>query len=569
MPQTPTPTPAPQRARRVLFPLALLSLLAACADRGTGSAGTGATGGTFVAALPAEPEILLPTLMLPIQSKMIMDLVFDPLAAIGPSLNTRGDADFRPVLAERWTWGADSLSIAFHLSPRARWHDGRPLRAEDVRFSYALARDTTIGPTQKGGPFASIDSVTTPDSLTAVFWYSARTPERFYDIVHDFWIAPSHLMAATTPAELRTSPIARQPVGTGRFRLDKWEAGSRLVLVADTANWRGRAALDRVIWTLAPDANAKLAQLLAGEIDGYDGALPTQLKDIAQRPELAVLVTAPMSHAFVSFNLRERKDTRPNALFADRAMRTALTQALDRQTLVRAVYDTVGYVPVGPITRALSLADPTVPAIAFDSARAGAALDSLGWRRGADGMRAKGGRALAFSVLVPSVSAARQRMAVLMQESWRAAGIRLDIETVEPGVFVQRMGAGDFDLLFLGLTLTPSVSGLRTAWTTGAPQNAGGWSNPSFDASLDSALAAWDPAVARRQMRHALETIVADAPAIWMYEAAGVVPMHRRLKTAGVLPHAWWAGLADWTIPPAERIARDRVAMTAAADSAR
>ena len=89
------------------------------------TAAAGSPGGTLVVSAASDADILFPPLVAGIQGKQVVDLVFDHLAAIGPELNTVGDAGFTPQLARRWEWAADSLSIAFELDPRARWSDAR------------------------------------------------------------------------------------------------------------------------------------------------------------------------------------------------------------------------------------------------------------------------------------------------------------------------------------------------------------------------------------------------------------------------------------------------------------
>ena len=102
----------------------------ACArDKGAGPA---ASGGTLVIATPGDADNLFPPLTLSNQGRQVVDQLFDYLADIGPAMNTIGDAGFSPRLADSWTWAPDSSWIAFHLDPRARWHDGKPVRASST-----------------------------------------------------------------------------------------------------------------------------------------------------------------------------------------------------------------------------------------------------------------------------------------------------------------------------------------------------------------------------------------------------------------------------------------------------
>ena len=89
------------------------------------------------------------------------------------SENTVGDSGFVKQLASGWTWGADSTSITFALNPRARWHDGVRVRSHDVAFSFGVYSNPSLG-SMLVSPLADIDSISTPDSLTAVFWFKRR-----------------------------------------------------------------------------------------------------------------------------------------------------------------------------------------------------------------------------------------------------------------------------------------------------------------------------------------------------------------------------------------------------------
>jgi peptide/nickel transport system substrate-binding protein len=161
--------------RRILFPSLCLFALAACSEDQSPSS-SGATGGTLVISVGGDPETLLPPLASTTTGQIIGDLVYDRLAEIGDSLNTVGDLGFQPRLAKTWKWSDDSLAIEFHLDPDAKWHDGNPVRASDVAFTWRLYTDSA-----NASPFAvslsGIDSVSAPDSLTAKIWFGGRAPE--------------------------------------------------------------------------------------------------------------------------------------------------------------------------------------------------------------------------------------------------------------------------------------------------------------------------------------------------------------------------------------------------------
>jgi peptide/nickel transport system substrate-binding protein len=271
------------------------------------------------------------------------------------------------------------------------------------------------------------------------------------------------------------------------------------------------------------------------------------------------------------FNLRDGASDRPHPVFGDRAARRALSQALDRAAMVRNVFDSLARPALGPFTRASSAADTAVAQLAYDTVAAARALDSLGWRDAdGDGMRERAGRPLRFTILVPTTSAPRVKYATLIQSQLRRVGVDASVEQMDNNAMGDRLQRGAFDAA-VGLWHTdPSAGTVRQVWGSGATRehkgsNFGSYTSAAFDAQVDSATRTFDPAQANAHFRRAYATIVADAPAVWLYEPRPMAGVHRRVRVVGMRADAWWAGLADWSIPAAERIDRDRVGLRTAA----
>lgn len=542
------------------------SRAAASADSATDSA---ADGGTMIITSGADADILLPPLVMGVMGNQVVDIVFERLAEIGDDLNTIGDRGFRPELARSWRWAPDSLSIAFSLAPAARWHDGKPVTARDVRFTFDTYRNPAVG-AQEQALLARIDSVTAPDSVTAVFWFHERYPEQFFDAVHHMRILPQHVLGGIAPAALRTAPAARQPVGSGQYRFVRWDAGSVIELVADTAHYRGRPHLDRILWTIAPSYDASSVKLFAGDADFLEFVRADKMHDLARAPNLVATHYPSLDEGFLQFNLHDRKArSRPHPVFGDRAVRRALAMAIDRRRVVANVFDSLAVVPVGPVTRAQSTWDSTIAQIPFDTAAAARALDSLGWRdANGDGVREKGGRQLRFSLIVPTSSAVRQQIGVLLQEQLRRVGARVDLEPLEFNLWLQRQSARDFDATIGAMRYDPSPATIRQMWSAASVRDAdgsnySGYASAAFDALVDSASSTYDPAASHDYYRRAYETIVQDAPAVWLYETVNYTAHHRRIHPVGLRADAWWARISEWSIPAAERIPRDRVGLVA------
>lgn len=156
-------------------------------------------------------------------------------------------------------------------------------------------------------------------------------------------------------------------------------------------------------------------------------------------------------------------------------------------------------------------------------------------------------------------------MAVLIQDQLRQAGVRMDLDPLEFASFIDREKSGKFDAVFGGWHVDASPAGIRQTWGSAGLRETGGsnygsYRNAAFDAEVDSALSSMSLEARRAAFRRAYQRIIDDAAAIWMAEPKTVLAIHRRLRTTGMRPDAWWSNLGAWSIPEAERIARDRAA---------
>ena len=552
--------------RHAAVVLVLIASLAACRGDSRGGAGGGDAGGTVIVSTAAEPDFLLPPLITNVQGRMVSDLIFDKLAEVGTDMNVTRDSSYRPRLAQKWTWSPDSLSIAFHLDPRAHWHDGAPVRAEDVKLGFDLIADKKVNSPQAPN-VGDIDSVTVRDSLTAVFWYKRRNTEQFFTASYNVIPVPAHLLRDVNRDNLQSAPFARAPIGSGRFRFVRWVPGQLVEVVADTANYRGRAKLDRVVVSIAPDPNTAATRLLAGEADFYEVLRGEQLQQAKQNPALQLAMYGGVDYAFLQLNLHDRKNrAKPHQIFGDKALRRALAMAIDRQAIVKNVYDTLADVPYGPAPRSLGIADKSIRQLPYDTIASRRALDSLGWRdTNGDGIREKNGVPLRFSVMVPSSSRARQNVAILLQEQLKRSGVDLQVEQLDINTMIARLTKRDFDAVLNGWHPDPNPSSIRQSWggeSARSPNgsNYGGYDSPLFDAYVDSAVMARS-GDAPAYFRKAYQVFVDDEPAVMLYEPRLVAGASKRIRLVELRPDAWWAGLADWSIPADQRIDRDRVGL--------
>ncbi|MGI9089550.1 MAG: peptide ABC transporter substrate-binding protein [Gemmatimonadaceae bacterium] len=542
--------------------LVFLAGLAGCAQSGRS---TGTDGrGTVVISTAADADGLFPPLVTTTLGRAISQQLFEPLASIGDSLNVIGDAGFEPRLADRWDWSRDSLSIAFHLNPGAHWHDGVPVRADDVKFTQHIYVDSALA-TPDASLFADIDSVSVRDSLTPVFWFKRRSPHQFYVAAAEMEIVPEHVYGKVATTALASSDLLRHPIGSGRFKFLRWTPGATIEIVSNDAHYRAPAKLDRVIWTIAPDFGAASARFLNGEADFFESIRPEMLAQVERAPNLRVVTTPGFKYGFLALNLQDpMRPGAPHRLFGDRALRRALTMAVDRGSIVRSVFDTLAVPSLGPMVHAMPTTDTTVAELPFDPARATRLLDSLGWHESSNGVRYRNGLPLEFTIVTPSSSKERGRLAVLLQDQFKHVGARVKVQTLEINTLMQQLATRDFDAVMATWSMDANPAAVRQSWGSEAAHEKGssnytGYASARFDAQLDRAASATSLAVARPLFTQAYQTIIDDAPAVWLFEPDNVVGVQRRIHLAPLRANAWWANLADWSVPVGERIERDMV----------
>lgn len=546
--------------RPLIRPLLLLFLLlpaVGCTGEG------GATGGgTVIITAAADLDALVPPLRVTIGGRMMSELLFDPLVEIGADRVPFGDRGFEPRLAKSWRWSDDSLAIVFTLDAAARWHDGQPVVARDVVAGLAAIRDPANGSTTVAD-IPDIDSVHVIDERTIAVHFNARSSEQMYAASLVFPL-PAHLVDTIPKGALGTSAYAQRPVGSGPYRLFSREPTVRTEIAAVEDHYRGRPGPDRIVLLISKEPATAIAKLWTEEADAFDVLPPPDVAESAKHAHVRLVRSLGFDYTFMAFNFRDPRDTsRAHPLLADVSTRRAISHAIDRAGLVKALFDTLAAPGLGPFARAQATADSAIAHPAFDTSRANALLDSLGWRtRGADGIRTRGGRRLVLRALVPAPSANRVRASVIVQEQLRSVGIDMPIDKLDGQAFGASRDAGTWDLILGGWGTTPSMRGIRGTWGSRSRPgwgrlNSGNYRAPAFDAAVEAGLAAIVADSARAHFRDAFRVIADDVAAVWLYEVTPMAAVHSRFTLPAWRPEAWWRTIPAWRLDRPRALPRD------------
>lgn len=494
-------------------------------------------------------------------------------ANLNPAINTSNGATYisgkvvetlaedgydglQPRLATSWEGSDDGMSFTVHLRDGVTFSDGTPMTSADVKFS----AEQVWKPLQSLGRvvFANLESVDTPDDLTAVFNFSAPTPPSLIANALPFVTAvlPAHVYEGTDFATaLQDSPLNQQPIGTGPFTISEIKAGELIRLAKNPSYWgEGQPYLDGIVFQALPDAAARAAALETGDVQltVFSGVPRVDLARLDALPGISATTKGYEGLSYqVTLDFNHR-----NPILADVAVRKAIRQALDPQFLVDTVF--LGYgasEATGPIPQTATdfyTADKTL--YTFDTAAAEAALDAAGYPRGADGTR--------FSLRLRAAPFFPETIATgdYVKQALEDVGIKVDIVAADSSsAYITSVYTDhDFDLSINSPAYRkdPAIS-TTILFQGGVPDgtpfsNQWGYDNPDLDKVIADGLTTVDT-TARVELYHDFQRIIADdLPNISLVDFVFTPANSDRVQNIGDNPR--WA-VSNWSnvwLAPAE-----------------
>lgn len=497
-------------------------------------------GGTLRIGLNAEPITLNPAITNNQVDVFVAAKIYEGLIYL--------DEDMTPVpgLAQSWEVSDDGLTIALHLRPGVRWHDGVPFTSADVKFSLEDVVRTMhpLGAAQ----LSVLESVETPDDQTAIIHLSG--PSIFFASPYlalnasTAPIIPKHLFEGT---DIATNPVSSNPVGTGPFRFQEWVRGSHIVLVRSDDYWaEGLPLLDQVVYVVIPDASTRLLAFENGEIDYLPFGVPySALERLGARPDVDVIRFRDTRYQIhgLYFNVR-------NEPFSNPLVRQAIAHAIDKQVIVDNV--TFGYDRVANSVQQSGSAfyNPDVPTYDLNLTTAAGLLDQAGLTAGANGVRFEA----TFTVDL-GVGETALKTAELLRDQLALVGIKLTIVPLERATFLQTVYQNyDFEIATFYGTMGPDPSvGSKWFVTPTAPAsfvNPTGYSNPRIDNLLAAFAVQTDPDRRRELFYEAQDILLTELPYIPIREDSW--PVLVSAKFTGVATDMF-AGRADRLLNAAPR----------------
>ena len=449
----------------------------------------------------------------------------------------RGTTKVEPGLATSWDATEDGLTYVFHLRKGVKWQTtksfkpSRDFNADDVIFSFARQSD-------KNNPWFKVTSdnhsyyndmdmpklvksLEKLDEYTVKFTLNAPEAPFIANMAMDFASIISkeyadQLMKAGTPEK-----FDQEPVGTGPFQLENYQKDAVIRFKAFAEGWRGKPAIDTLVYAITPDSSVRYAKLKANECQIMPYPNPADVADMKKNPDLKVLEQPGLNVGYLAMNVTKKP-------FDDKRVRQAVNYAINRQAIIDGVYQGTGIVAKNPIPPSMWSYNDDVKDYAFDPAKAKELLKEAGHPDGFD-------TDLWWIPVQRPYNPNGKRIAELMQADLAKVGIKATLVSYEWGEYRKRVQNGDDMMAQLGWTGDngdPDNFLYTLLGCAGAVQGGGNsakWCYKPFDDLLVQAKRTTDTAKRTELYKQAQVIFKEEAPWVTIAHAVQIGPTRKEV----------------------------------------
>ncbi|MEW6108432.1 MAG: peptide-binding protein [Nitrospirota bacterium] len=498
-----------------------------------------AYGDALIEGTIGEPSILIPMLAGDSASHNVAGLIFNGLVKYDTDLSVIGD------LAESWDISPDGLVITFYLRKGVKWTDGVEFTADDVMFGYKTIIDEKT-PTAYKEDYLQVKKAEVLDSYTFRVTYDkpfAPALTTWGNLV----VLPKHLLEGKN---ITKTDFAREPVGLGPYKLNKWTSGQDVALDSNREYFIGRPYIDKYIYKFIPDPATMFLELQAGGIDMM-GLTPIQytkqtdtdfFKNNYQKFRYPVF-----SYTYMGFNLK-------HPWFRDKKVRQAIAHAVDKSEIIDVVLFGLGSPATGPYVPNTWPYNPDVKKYEYNPDKAKQLLKEAGWEdSNGDGVLDKDGHPFEFSILTNMGNNLRKNTATVIQHRLKQIGINVGIRALEWSTFINEfIDKRRFQVVILGwsIGIDPDQYDIwHSSKTKEKEFNFISYCNPGVDELLERGRRTFDIEERKKAYFRIQEILAEEVPYIFLYVPDATPIVHARIKGIKPTPIGIGYNLHKWYVP--------------------
>lgn len=500
------------------------------------------SGDAYVTGSIADAVNLIPFLATDSASHSITGLVFNGLTKVDKNLNIIGDA------AWKWDISEDGKVLTFFLKQNVKWHDGAPLTAKDVKFTFEAILDP-----KNGCPYAAsyedIESIDILDDYTVRFKYSKPYAPALSKLGIE--IVPEHLLKGQ---DLRTSAFKRNPVGCGPYIFKKWKTDQYLILESNSEYFEHRPYIDKYVTRVIPDQAVQFLELITGGIDTM-GLTPYQFfyRTNIERFKAGYNKYTYLSrgYTYIGYNLKD-------PLFEDKRVRQALSYAVDKDEIIKGVLLGLGEPCTGPFFRETPYYSKKAEGYEYDRKKALQLLREAGWSdTNGDGILDKNGVPFKFKLITNQGNKDREDIATIIQREWKGLGIDVEIQIIAWASFINEfIDKKNFQAVILGWTL-PLDPDCYNVWHSASSKEGGlnfiSYRNEEVDRLTEEGRRTFDNDKRIEIYNRIHEIIADDAPYTFLYFPHARDAISKRFKGIEPAPAGIGYNFIDWYVDPGDR----------------
>lgn len=508
------------KSRHLVAAVIVCAALAACGggEKKNGGGGAGGDENRMVVGLQSSPTNLDPRVGNDNASGRIFDLCCAGLIKVTPEM------DYAPDIAQSWET-PDDKTVIFHLNPNAKFQNGKPVTAQDVKWTYDSVMAPNFVSTKKSG-YAAVESIEAPDAKTVIFRLKEPNGGLF-----------DNLNLGILPMGSDTNAMKTKPIGAGPYQVTNFRTDESVELQAFEGYHLGAPKIKNILVRIIPDATTLVLELRRGTVDFEVNQIPFEnVGEFENSPKHQVVKKPGSVWQYLAFNLKD-------PILSKVEVRRAIAHAIDRQRIVTDLLRGHG-IPTdtmfgqGHWARAENL-----PTYAYDPNRAKQLLDQAGYRD-PDGDGPQPRFSLTYKT---STNAEANTRAEAIQQMLRQVGIDMKIVASETGTFLEDIGKGNFQMYSLSRNgiADPDFYYIIFHSSNVPPegQNRGFYSNPRVDDLIIQGRSTFDRAK-RKQIYGEIQRIVQeDLPYVSLYHQINVAVMDKDLQGYTMYPAGFWLGL--------------------------